>query len=103
MSGKKHPYDTGISELYPNEVNWEDWKDKPVKRMSTDEYDPEYDDPNAEVLSPEFWKSEQFSHDKRFFDEFLYEYQQVLKHGEFQYDDFPQALGTGPDYLAWID
>lgn len=48
MSGKKHPYDTGISELYPNEVKWEDWKDKPVKRMSTDEYDPELEEDEPE-------------------------------------------------------
>ena len=103
MGEKKYPYDTGVSELYPNEVKWEDWKDKPVKRMSTHTYNRSYNDPSAEAFRPEFWKSGQFLHEKEFFDEFLYEYQQVLKNDEFEYKDFPQALGTGPDYLAWID
>ena len=42
-------------------------------------------------------------HNKELFNEYLYEYQQVLKYEEFQYEDFPQVLDMGPDYLAWID
>ena len=88
------------SKLYPKEIKWEDWKDRPIAHLPISTYLPVFDDEEEDSLCVEFYKAEDVRHKREFIEEFLYEYQQVLKHEEFQYEDFPQAL-TGPDYLAW--
>lgn len=91
------------SKIYPEEVSWEDWKDRPVKRLPISRYLPvcSAEEDADDIAYVEFYKAEDICHKRELIEEFLYEYQQVLKYEQFSYSDFPQSL-MGPDYQAWF-
>ena len=98
------------SRLYPEEVLWKDWKNKPLPDMAdiaTEEWDgyssiKDGEEPEG-LVTVEFWKGWWWRHSKAFIEDFLYEYQQALSEKfVFEYGDFPQTLDRGPEYIAWL-